>query len=78
MVVAGEDLGHSVYQRLGLVPVPGVVLHLPAARLAEREVHLDPKPLQQGHHRLAGAREERVVDAGDEEGYAHGFLLRRA
>jgi lactate permease len=46
-------------------------VHLPAAGLLEREVHLAPEPLQQPHHRTSGLREQGVVEAGDEEGDAH-------
>src|SRR5918996_1945847 len=68
-------------QRRPLPRVTRVHVHLPAAGLLEREVHLASEPLQQPHHRPSGLREQGVVEAGDEEGDAHAgyrFLFLRA
>ena len=70
-VVLPEDIGEMPGEWLGLVPVAGVVMRLPAAGLRHREVDLYAKPGQQFHHRATGVRIERVVDAGQEQGDTH-------
>ena len=69
-VEAVEDLDEAAREQLGLAGVAGVGVHLAAARLLEREHDLDPEPLEHGHGRLADLREERVGEAGDEQGDA--------
>ena len=66
---------NALAQPRGLGAVAGVEVHLPAAGLLEREVDLAAQPLEQPHHRAPGAREERVVEAGDEQGDTHGGLV---
>ena len=56
---------------IAVVGVAGVAVHLPAAGLRLREVDLDPEALEQLHHRAPRAREQRVVEAGDEERDPH-------
>jgi hypothetical protein len=68
---AVEDAGEAPRQRHALARIAGVHVHLPAAGLLEREVHLAAQPLEQAHRRAARLREERVVEAGDEEADAH-------
>jgi lactate permease len=46
-------------------------VHLAAAGLLDREVHLVPEALEQADHRLAHRWEERVTQAGDEEAETH-------
>jgi hypothetical protein len=50
-------------------------MHLPAARLLEREVDLDPDALEHGHRGTPRLREERVVEAGDEERRSHRAIM---
>ena len=52
--------------------VARVAVHLAAAGLVLGEVDLDPEPLQQLDDRAARAREQRVVEAGDEQRDPHG------
>src|SRR6185369_13726035 len=54
-----------------LVGVAAVQVHLPAAGLLLRELHLDVQPFEQTDDRLPGGREQRVAEAGDEQAYAH-------
>ena len=54
-----------------LVGVARVAVHLPAARLLLGELDLAPEPLQQLDDRPARPREQRVVEAGDEERDPH-------
>jgi hypothetical protein len=42
-------------------------VHLAAARLLEREVHRMPQPLEQANDGAPRSREQRVVEARDEE-----------
>jgi hypothetical protein len=58
-------------QRDRLAAVAGVRVHLAAAGLLAREDDLVPEPLEHGDGRLPGLREERVVQAGDEERDPH-------
>src|SRR4029079_5954899 len=58
-------------ERRGLELIPRVPVHLTAACLLGREVDLDAEALEDRDRRAADAREERVVEAGDEEGGAH-------
>jgi hypothetical protein len=46
-------------------------VHLPAARLGLRELDLDPEALEQLDDRAPGAREQGVVEAGDEKSDPH-------
>src|SRR5579859_1224334 len=62
-----KDLNEAAHQRRGLPLIAGVVVHLAAAGLVERELDGVPEPLEQTDDRLAGGGEERVVIAGDEE-----------
>jgi hypothetical protein len=69
-----EHAREAARQRSALAGVARVHVQLPAAGLLERELDLAPQPLQQSHHGTPGLREERVVEAGDKEGYAHARL----
>ena len=76
----GDDDGFGVRELVdealqeghGLGLVAGVVVHLAAAGLAWGEVYGVPEALEDTHDGLAGAGEERVVVAGDEERDAQG------
>ena len=57
------------WDRLSLVA--GVVMHLTAAGLRARKVHVVPEPFQQAHDCLAGVGKEGVVETGDEQGEPH-------
>ena len=63
----GEDAAEALDQRKPLVAVAGVEVHLAAAGLLLPELDGAAQPLQQLHHRPPGAREQGVVEAGDEE-----------
>ena len=75
-VVLAEHADEPARQRHGLQLVAGVRVHLPAAGLLLREDDLVPEPLEQPHHGLPRLREERVVEACDEERYAQSAQSR--
>ena len=58
-----------------LVPVARVGVHLPAAGLLEREVDLHADALEHRHRGPPGLREQRVVEAGDEERRPHRRIM---
>ena len=62
----------TLRQRVRLAAVAGVEVHLAAAGLLETKLDRVAETLQHAHDGLPGSGEERVVIAGDEEGYAHG------
>jgi hypothetical protein len=62
-----ELVDEALQEGHGLGLVAGVVVHLAAAGLAWRKVYGVPEALEDAHDGLAGAGEERVVIAGDEE-----------
>ena len=66
-----EDLDEPAHERRGLTRVAGVEVHLTAAGLLLREVHLVAEALEQVDGRSPGLRVERVRQAGDEDGGAH-------
>jgi hypothetical protein len=68
---AGEHPLEAPRQRLALGRVPGVAVHLPAARLLHGELDRVPEALEHLDHGAAGPGEQRVVEAGDEEGDPH-------
>jgi hypothetical protein len=70
-VVVAEDPHEAARERGRLVGVARVGVHLPAARLLVGEVDGVAEALEQGHHRLSGARRQRVVQARDEERDPH-------
>ena len=67
-VVGREDLHEPAREELRLARIPGVPVHLAAARLLDREHDLDPEPLEHRHGRLADLRIERVGETRDEQG----------
>ena len=74
---AVEHAREAPRQRRALARVARVHVHLAAAGLLEREVDLAAEPLEQPHDRAPRLWEERVVEAGDEEGNAHaGYRFR--
>ena len=70
-LVAGEGGGEPARHRHRLPPVTGVEMHLTAARLGRREIHLMAQPLEHRDHGLAGAGEQRVGQARHEQADAH-------
>ena len=66
-LVAAEHLGVPADQRQRVPQVPGVHVHLPAARLGLGELHLVAEPLQQPHRRLPHVGEQGVREAGHEQ-----------
>ncbi len=60
-VEPGEGSGEPPRQRQALPPVAGVEMHLTAAGLPVRKLHLMAEPLEQRHDSLAGGREHGVV-----------------
>jgi hypothetical protein len=75
-VVLAEHAHEPTGQRHGLQLIAGVRVHLTAAGLLLREHDLVPEPLEQPHNCLPGLREERVVEACDEERYAQSAQSR--
>ena len=69
-LLAGEDPGGAPRQVERLVAVAGVAVHLAAAGLLLGERHLASEALQQLHDGPPHPGEERVVEAGDEQGDA--------
>ncbi len=69
-----EDLDEPADQRDRLALKAGVVVHLAAAGLVHRELDRVPEPLEQADHGPAGLGEDRVVEAGDEQGNPHASL----
>ena len=74
-VVPGERLDEGAHHRDRLVEVAGVDHRLRAAGLGLGEVDVHAEAAQQRHHGLPGAREHRVVDAGDHQGDLHGVTV---
>ena len=68
-VVRREHALEAGRQRVGLVA--RVDVHLPAARLLERELDRASQPLEQRNHRTAHPREQGVVEARDEQRHPH-------
>ena len=68
---AAEGSGEPARHRHRLPPVTGVEMHLAAAGLGRREIHLMAQPLQHRDHSLAGVREQRVGQARDEQADSH-------
>ena len=67
-LLAGEDPGGAAREVESLVTVTGVAVHLAAAGLLLGKRHLAPEALQEFHDRPPHTGEERVVEAGDEQG----------
>ena len=63
-------------ERGRVVAVAAVHVHLAAARLLGGEDDLVPEPLEHLDRRAADLGEDRVADAGDEEGDAHSCHFR--
>ena len=68
---AGEHALEPAGERVALVLVARVAVHLAAAGLRLGEVDLAPEALQQLHDRTPRLREQRVVEAGDEQRDPH-------
>ena len=70
-VVPGEDLGQPGGQPLGLAGSPVLRCICPQQVCSERELHFAAEPLEHPHGGDPRLREQRVDEAGDEEGDAH-------
>ena len=70
-LVGVEDLDESSSQRLRLVHMTGVEVHLAAAGLLARELHLDSATLEDFHRRAPDRRRERVGETRNEESVRH-------
>ena len=64
---AGEDPDEPTCELAGLVAVARVEMHLPAARLRAREMHVVPEPLEQPDGCDPRLGHQRVGQAGDEQ-----------
>ncbi|MGO8948202.1 MAG: hypothetical protein ACLQUY_11175 [Ktedonobacterales bacterium] len=50
-------------------------MHLPAAGLLERKIHLDSQTLEQANQTDAHLGKQRIIEAGDEKCDAHGLTF---